>query len=328
MRFLVNNKKLIKTSIKVVLLLAAIFALWRAGVFNATTYDQIDIEPDGVLVILGAVLGVTVLGSLRWKMLLDSAGISFRGARILRFFLLGCFYSVFTPGGCGGDLARMLYAARERPGSRTVICASVIVDRVIGLLVMLVVSVSAIFVILASDQVRAGLHRWALWGGGLLLVSFLGLAGAFLVLRSFSRRGQRIFGAEAEHLLALWPRGGSAVGIFLLSIAIQGLRLLVPLAWGRALGDESSAFSWFATYAVAMMLNQIPVTPGGLGVGEFSMHTLYVLFMGSSGANIGALVFFLTRISFYIQAVTGAFLIFTSHNPEILLHSKDDVDMV
>lgn len=99
-----------------------------------------------------------VLVSLRWLWLLRAVGIQMNIGRAIVLSAIGSFYNTFLPGSNGGDVVRAFQASREtrQPVAATV---SVILDRVVGLLSLVVLaSVSSAVVLTMETKVDAA-HR-------------------------------------------------------------------------------------------------------------------------------------------------------------------------
>src|SRR5690606_18844377 len=78
-----------------------------------------------------------LLTSYRWHVLLAAQGINIGMARTFVINMVGAFYNSFMPGSTGGDLAKAYYASKYTK-DRTRAVLTVLVDRIIGLLALLV----------------------------------------------------------------------------------------------------------------------------------------------------------------------------------------------
>ena len=87
---------------------------------------------------------VELIGGIRWQYLLYVQDIRLPWWRVLALMIIGVFFNVVAPGGTGGDLVKTFYLMKETPGKRTLALLSVIMDRILGLLS--VVILAAIFI--------------------------------------------------------------------------------------------------------------------------------------------------------------------------------------
>ena len=222
-------------------------------------------------------LGLLV-GALRWYTILHAARLPLPWPKVFSIFFIGQFFNSFMLGACGGDLARAYYVARACPGKRAEAATTALLDRAVGLLVLVVFS-SAVIVYrfhLFFDTIG---NRWM----GYVMISFLGGAVALLTLLLrknlfehwplFARWEQQTrLGAtfrriyEALFLFHRQPR--VLAGAVILSFLNMGLLTLACLYIGLSLGIELRVRDYFTVFPVITVLSSLPLTPGGLGVRE------------------------------------------------------------
>jgi len=91
---------------------------------------------------LGAI-SLTVVGSflsfVRWYWLVIAQGLPFRLSDAFRLGLVGAFFNFVVPGAVGGDLVKAALIAREQE-KRVLAVSTIVVDRVVGLLGLLVLT--------------------------------------------------------------------------------------------------------------------------------------------------------------------------------------------
>src|SRR5205823_13620532 len=86
-----------------------------------------------------AIFPVTFLiCGLRWHLLLRAVDIRIGAARAFVINMVGAFWNTFLPGSTGGDAIKAFFAAKNAPGHRTRAVMSVIVDRAIGLMALII----------------------------------------------------------------------------------------------------------------------------------------------------------------------------------------------
>ena len=84
---------------------------------------------------------VLLIVSWRWRMLLAVHGVHLAFWRIFELTMIGQFFSAFGVGTTGGDVIKIFYAARAVPQRRAAVAFTVIVDRVIGFVALLLFGV-------------------------------------------------------------------------------------------------------------------------------------------------------------------------------------------
>ncbi len=229
-------------------------------------------------------MGLTILlGTLRWHMVLRSQHTGVKLSRALEISMVAHFFNAFLLGSTGGDLLKAYYAAGETSDLKAESVVSVVVDRLLGLLSMLVF---AAVMMVPNHGLLTGNPRL----GALALVA-LGMLGTLLVVGGLSfQSGVTRFWPGARGWLRRLPKGESlecaleALRRFgrqraLLAKAF-GLSMLLNVAcvlqvWAlvRGLGLHIQPGFLFVIVPIIICLAALPITPSGLGVRE----NLYVV---------------------------------------------------
>jgi uncharacterized membrane protein YbhN (UPF0104 family) len=243
-------------------------------------------------------IAAVVLGSLRWKILLNGVDCFVPYPKILKFHLIGFFFNVALPGAVGGDLVKAVYVIRDTPGiSKVNAMMSIIIDRVVGLASLFVLA-GIVFALYFSDI-------WAIEAAhsivtASLIALLLGVTFFVAVLmpyppgkdpfeKLFSLRlpgfalGAKVYGA-----MRLYQKKPYALlsGLFL-SIAIQSLNLGQLWYLTGAMMGQMPEFSRVAMVApLGNLASALPISPGGFGVGHVAFERLYKLVGLTDGANI------------------------------------------
>jgi hypothetical protein len=274
--------------------------------------DVLDIAPLRTipLALFAGGLGITMamvwLASIRVRILLRDQGIHLSVRRCFLFNCLGIFYSIFLPGGFSGDAARAYYLLREIPHNRAALVGSLILDRVLGLLAMIGLGTASTAYLVFSVP-------WLLPYFIGLCVAFavgLGFVG-FLLLTDLKPRNRgsnfliRLYEMLHNLVVRLNLSGHSrktlayAVG---LSIAIHSMSIFLIYLCSTHNNSGLGLLGVFSVGPFGLLANAIPISPGGLGVGEQSFEFLYKLV----GARNGASSFLTARLFLYSPAVIGA----------------------
>ena len=236
-----------------------------------------------VLLLLGH-----ALAALRWYVLLRTMAIPIRLRACVEIFAIGTFANTFLPGGTGGDLLRSVYIARDVRSDRAGGVISVLVDRALGLFGLL--AVTALIGLAAAEHPEASVSTRstalilaAIFAGSVLAIivalfwitpARLERLRAYIGTRTIFRRAfLRLF--EVAAILSRAP--GAVLLSFALSVAITltivGAIILLSQGYARG-GLTALDFSYAAL--LALIANVIPITPGGIGVGEGAFAFLCV----------------------------------------------------
>lgn len=117
-----------------------------------------------------------ILTFYRWYLLVVALNFPFRFSDALRLGFLGYLFNYVSPGAVGGDVVKAVLMAREQHGRRSVAVATILLDRILGLMGLLMVGAGATLLV-ADDIERRELIVKVLWGG-----SIAGLTGLAVML--------------------------------------------------------------------------------------------------------------------------------------------------
>jgi glycosyltransferase 2 family protein len=219
-----------------------------------------------------------VTSAYRWTLLLRSQQLPAAFGRCLSLTFIGFFFNNVMPGLTGGDLVKAVMIAQDHPEYRARAVGTVIVDRIIGLLVLAVISAGVL--IFHLDRYREA---------SIAIFGFLGAAVVASVI-FLSRRVRRALGLD--RLMRKLPGAGlmqkldqafflyrSQKGTLLIACGLSFLahvgNIGAVYCFGLGVGlDESAGLvghplaAYVATVPVAMIVSSIPLLPGGWGVGE------------------------------------------------------------
>src|SRR5258706_10280883 len=83
---------------------------------------------------------VCMIGIVRWQMILRVQGLELPLARVTSIFFVGQFFNAFMLGSTGGDVVKAWYVAHDTHHKKAEAVATVVVDRLIGLLGLFVLT--------------------------------------------------------------------------------------------------------------------------------------------------------------------------------------------
>ena len=246
------------------------------------------------------------LMALRWIDLLAALtpGSRPRFPIVLRIFFVSSFVSNFVPS-VAADLYRAYALARHdvRLAEST---ASVLMDRVLGVLSMVIVGACALpFVrgIAIPPGVGAGLGLASLGCVVAAIVVFSERAGV-AILRTVNAvpiaRLRRVSSALTEAVRRYANHHAALTRVLVMSVIVQGIRVLQAWCLGEALGIELPLLTYFALVPVILMIMQLPITPNGLGTTQVA----FVAFFGASGAPAPPVI--ALSVLFLVLGVAGS----------------------
>jgi hypothetical protein len=256
-----------------------------------------------------------ILTAIRWHELLKAIDIHIGLTLTFTLNMVGAFYNTFMPGSTGGDVLKALYVSHLTP-HRTRAVMSVLIDRIIGLIALIILGGIA-----ASTQWQ--LHQCR----QIAIVSFAILAlTAIGLLVFFQPTLHRLFGLDwiiahlpaqkqvknAIEVLEIYRRRPMLVLIALLvtfpvhatvilSAMFAGMAFHLPLSWNY----------YWAVVPVIVLVGSLPISPQGAGVMEYFAIKL----TESRGATVSQ-AFVLTmsiRLVQILWNLTGSYFVFRGH---------------
>ncbi|MDG1143570.1 MAG: lysylphosphatidylglycerol synthase transmembrane domain-containing protein [Burkholderiales bacterium] len=292
--------------------IGAAIVVWliKSDQIDLNKISEIDIKTTTIALFLS--FTPLVLTTWRLRLLLKAHQINVPFGHCIAYNAIGIFYSTILPGGMSGDAVRAYYFWRcsyTQNRSKAELIAVLINDRLIGTVTMLLIGIIAATVSMKALDLSF-LFIFISW-----LVFLVGIA-VYLFCFSFpaskwpmkdSLRKRPIF-SSFERLMAkmdlrkyslknlsfagILSGIGYVSGVFV--IYIFSIRLSSGLDFGQVM----------AIVPVGLLANSIPISPGGLGVGEKSFDVLY----GLAGGHHGGTVFMLSRIFLFSPALLGALI--------------------
>ncbi|HEY0257051.1 MAG TPA: lysylphosphatidylglycerol synthase transmembrane domain-containing protein [Candidatus Methylacidiphilales bacterium] len=234
---------------------------------------------------------ILLIVSWRWRMLLGVHGVHMRFWRILELTMIGQFFSAFLLGTTGGDVIKIYYVARAVPQRKAAVAFTVIVDRVIGLVALLLLGValsaSQLTLLLSKPEPKLFTGLFYLFALGGVVVSILACFGpsllrhqgirTFLKKLPFIHRGTSIFSAYEVTARALGINVIALVG----SIPSHLCSTVMGYCIFHALHLQGSLLAFCSILIMVNMLIALPVSISGLGLREY----LFIIYFGLLGID-------------------------------------------
>jgi uncharacterized membrane protein YbhN (UPF0104 family) len=229
---------------------------------------------------------------VRWLMLSRAQDLKLSFAEAFRVGMIGYFASLFVPSSIGIDGIRIAYLCRHNKGREHAAVSTVIVDRVVGTL-GLVISGVVFGGLLFWQQGNVVLGRAVLFlglglGVCLLVVSLLMWTGVGRLMRPVYR--WKMVGKLLE-ALAEYRQRRAALGWALgLSLAGHCSAFTAAFLAFLALGKPAPLLCVFAIIPLVNLSGIIPLAPMGLGVADSVAVALFSLVNVSGGAEVTMLL--------------------------------------
>jgi hypothetical protein len=222
---------------------------------------------------------------VRWYYLVRTLDVPLTWRDAFRLGFLGYLFNFISPGSVGGDLFKVVYLARERPGQRTEVALSVIFDRLLGLYAIFVIATAAILLTglfrNASVDVRFACQVVFWCTAGSTLFFAMGWLPGFSEgpIARWLHRLPRV-GSYVEKLnranRIYYSHPWALPWALILSLVVQSLFAIGLWMIARGLLSQAPSLpDHFVIVPMGMATGALPLAPNGLGTFELLANFLY-----------------------------------------------------
>jgi uncharacterized protein (TIRG00374 family) len=243
--------------------------------------------------------GAYGLAAVRWWFLLAIQDIKLPLWTVAKLTFVGQFFNAFMLGSIGGDLVRVVQILRYAPNQRTHAALSVVMDRVLGLLLLLV---GSLFVLpfqwhsimenqIGRDVVRALLS----------LLAFAFAAGAAIALMPFHRAPEAVRSLwvrlPLHHVLELAVLGfrkhtvsfNTVCGALGSGVVLTLVLVVAGCCVAEGIHIHVTFEQMLIMLAAAICTTSLPISVGGHGVREATFVAMFTaLGVGATDSSVSS----------------------------------------
>jgi uncharacterized protein (TIRG00374 family) len=248
--------------------------------------------------------------SKRWQVLVSGYGFQIPTRSLFKYYLIGLFFNNFLPTSIGGDVLR-IYNLIQESGNRTISFASVLTERILGIISTLILTI--ISIVILRDNLENDL---------LLYIAMAMLAFVLsLFYIAFSKKLIGPIQSLCDHLLIF--RLGERIQkfldairfyadskliffkILLLSLVSQGLIITKTYFLARAVQIEVDLIYMFLVVPISFLITMLP-SINGIGFRDGA----YVVLLAKIGVSKAAALSlsFLTLLIPMLISISGGIL--------------------
>ncbi len=246
--------------------------------------------------------------ALRWHWLLSVQGIKTSIFSVFKIVYASAFIGLYLPGVVGGDIVRIAFGLKLTKEKISEMSISVLMDRLLGVMGILFLGFFASLFYLDKFWIDPQLRNLSLILGsiflsGLLLVVVIGLYARHLYKTSIFKKwnaGNIIFKllSKIAKTTALYSKSsGCLIKGWGLSILIHSKNILLLFILAKIMRiGELGVIEFAMSGAVTFLVNFLPLTPSGIGVGEAAFSQLSNSLSYSSLTTSYATIFVAFRV--------------------------------
>ncbi|MBN1237223.1 MAG: flippase-like domain-containing protein [Gammaproteobacteria bacterium] len=297
-------------AIRVLVTAALLAAVWFLVDLPELARTFADLEIGALSVAVGLTLSLRVLSAFRWHVILAAHDVASSFRKLLKITFVSHSIGYMSPGGLGTEVARA-YQAGAAYGEISSAISSVLVDRVIGLISMLVIAIAMGLYLSRSNpefiDVVAGSALLLLaiavaiavasTAAGRKAVQLLPDRPPFGRIKPGLDRLVRTFTDHGRNVRLLAPISG-------LSLVMQIVRALTFWALFMAVGAEVSVLHCLVFIPLLFVALSLPISVGGIGVREGGLALLFSrVGVGVEESVATGLVFYALQLLFIVPGL-------------------------
>jgi uncharacterized protein (TIRG00374 family) len=236
------------------------------------------------LLVTGIYFFALFINTLKWKLLLQNYAMS----QLFSFTLIAQYYSLILPGQLAGEAVKAYKLGKGNKDAEQ-IAASVVIDRITGLLGLIIVALIGLLcskAILAKESMPWFILCFAICV--VCLCSFYfqsfehSIRGILLFVRNRFCKIEKIIN-QCLRLIDAWVQylGTPVILVksILLGIVFQLIAVFITMTLAGALGININFADWCWIFGVISLVVFLPITIGGIGLREGG----FVILLGQLG---------------------------------------------
>ncbi|MBV8802734.1 MAG: flippase-like domain-containing protein [Gammaproteobacteria bacterium] len=320
-----------KFILKIVLTLAVFFFLFHTSQLKFELLATIFHNP----LLFSSTITLFVLGiffsAYRWYLLNSAQNILINYPHTVIATYVGLAFNYLLPGAVGGDIVRSYYLFKKAPNQKSAGLISVFLDRMLGFIGLMFLICTV--VIFHMSQLHKQPHLFyllflfALFCASVLIVflSLMVLPHRFGLINALDKRypNKRWATSLVSLLNALKTFQLPKIIILkclIVSIVLQLLATVAIMLIANIMGlPQLGIADYIIAFSITQVVNLIPATPGGIGMGEMAFaNILLLLNPGQSAAY--ATVYLAYRLTSMLTYIPGVIC----YIPQMMMLKKKD----
>jgi glycosyltransferase 2 family protein len=228
-------------------------------------------------IVLAGYLGMHVIASLKWRMMVNLAGAGLSVAQAVRCYFAGLFSVLVLPSIVGGDIVRAGLALRMGRSKAAVLFGGLL-DRILDFIALSLLTIAGAVLIPGSLSAESRRVFFILGAAAVVLVAAVILAIVLLPARRFSYGIRRKLVRLREAQDAMLARPEFVLASLMLALFVQGGFITLTAVLANAAGLRLSFHAWLFAWPMAKISALVPLTQGGIGVREATLAALLLPF--------------------------------------------------
>jgi len=308
-------KNIVMTAFKIIVAGGLITWLIKTKKISMEPFAQLWAHPSMLILVFAAVLALILINNYRWVLLLRGQDVLSNNRETLPLSLIGLFFNIAMPGSVGGDVVKGYYIVRRHPQAKVAVATSVLIDRLVGLYAMTLIALYPLVIhanfVFSSPKLKA----MALFVLGLIVFfTIFFLVGFSQAIRTHDKTealfkkipAGKLFEKVYDAVHAYSRHKTEFIWGILLSVVAQTVIIVAFYFVGHALGYTSVTLNGLLfAIPLGLIAAAVPVSPGGIGVGQAVFFALFSWYPGLVG-EFGVAVITIFQVVQALWSLLGA----------------------
>lgn len=276
----------------------------KFGLFG-TLYDY----PIRTCIIVLLCYLMVIFHAWRWYRLNVVQNIDLSFLKTILPTYLGIAFNTVLPGSVGGDFVRLYYVLNKFPTQKSQAVIAILVDRIVGLLGIFIIACLMTPFYLKIIKPDSALYYILIGCIGIFAAAMLFVVFSWFLLSLLHKfKWMTKFVSILEAIRVYRNSKKVVLETLMVSAATQVLLLIVVLMLNNMMDLPSiSIFDFMLALVVAQVANLVPLTPGGVGIGEAAFANVLLILNPEVNAAY-ATIFFALRLISTAAYLPGVFI--------------------
>ncbi len=321
-----NLKRLFYGFLRIAVAIGLLIYLSVSGAINWSAIFGLTAAWSTTLKAFFLLFATVLLQALRFRLLLKPQGMFLSVYSSAKITLMGIFFNSCLPGGNGGDAVKIYYAMDGNKGRRTEIATLILFERAIGMFALLILPM-LFLPLFPTRYASIRSLRILVWtAAGVSVAMVLGVLVCFINRVRNSRlflviTGKLPMGNYARRMFdtiyAYRHNKDTLLKVIGISLLVQVMNFGVFLLLAQAISPIGDVWGICLVVPLGFVANSLPITPGGLGIGESAFGKLFTMVGLKGGAEI------LLGWRFLMLLIGLVGLIFYLQGKKRFIHGRD-----
>jgi glycosyltransferase 2 family protein len=317
-----RTRKIFWLLVRLVIAAALLAYLAKSGYISWRALSRPFTDWPIALAAIALILADLAMMAQRLVWLFRPIGLNISWNKSLQVTMVSFFFTAFLPGATGGDLSRLYYVAKDNKARRSEIIIVSLFDRGIGMLSLLLMPLLFAPFFVRDVAATPALRDLLIISAALSAILIVGFFACIYFQPLMEKIAHAIFGilpwkewyGQVIRTVGGYRTNLRAIGAALVisivanSLTVAGMALAVLALDPAALNLKMSL-----VIPLGFVANTLPVTPGGLGVGEAAFNSLFAIAGLRGGADalicwrVWTALVRLLGVVFYLRGIERVF---------------------